>query len=67
MFEDDYYARVHENKIKYNILSVDAGGVRGIVPAVWLNEIENRTRRPISHMFNMMSGTSTGINYVLFI
>ncbi len=58
--DDDYYSRVHENKIKYNILSVDGGGVRGIVPCVWLNEIENRTKKPISHMFNMMAGTSTG-------
>ena len=59
-FDDDYYARVHENKIKYNVLSIDGGGVRGIVPCVWLNEIENRTKRPIAHMFNMMAGTSTG-------
>jgi len=44
----------------YKILSIDGGGIRGIIPAVWLSEIERQTRRPISHLFNMMAGTSTG-------
>ncbi len=30
------------------------------MPALWLSEIERRTRRPISHLFNMAAGTSTG-------
>jgi tetratricopeptide (TPR) repeat protein len=58
---DDYYAKMHDSKkVNYNILSIDGGGLRGIIPAVWLSEIEMRTRRPISHMFNMIAGTSTG-------
>jgi patatin-like phospholipase/acyl hydrolase len=44
----------------YTILSVDGGGMRGILPAMWLCEIENRTHRPISHLFNMCAGTSVG-------
>ncbi|MHB9147460.1 MAG: patatin-like phospholipase family protein [Candidatus Amoebophilus sp.] len=44
----------------YKILSIDGGGIRGIIPAVWLSEIERKTRRPISHLFNMLAGTSTG-------
>jgi patatin-like phospholipase/acyl hydrolase len=59
--EEDYYSKMHnDKKIKYNVLSIDGGGLRGIIPCVWLSEIESRTRRPISHMFNMISGTSTG-------
>ena len=45
---------------KYMILSVDGGGIRGIIPAIWLREIEIATRKPISSLFNMMAGTSTG-------
>ena len=59
--DEDYYSKMHnKQKVNYNILSIDGGGLRGIIPAVWLNEIETRTRRPISHMFNMIAGTSTG-------
>ncbi|CAG8698185.1 3504_t:CDS:1, partial [Cetraspora pellucida] len=44
----------------YNILSIDGGGIRGILPALWLSEIECRTHKPISYLFNMIAGTSTG-------
>ena len=42
------------------ILSVDGGGIRGIIPAIILAEIEQRTRKPISEIFDLMAGTSTG-------
>jgi predicted acylesterase/phospholipase RssA len=42
------------------ILSIDGGGIRGIVPAVVLAEIEHRTQRPISQTFDLIAGTSTG-------
>ncbi|WP_341817567.1 patatin-like phospholipase family protein [Wolbachia endosymbiont (group A) of Pherbina coryleti] len=45
--------------IKY-ILSVDGGGIRGIIPAIILAEIEKRTRRTIAEIFDLMAGTSTG-------
>jgi patatin-like phospholipase/acyl hydrolase len=45
---------------EYRILSVDGGGVRGIIPALLLNEIELELKKPISSLFNMMAGTSTG-------
>ncbi len=45
---------------KYRILSVDGGGIRGIIPAIILNEIEMEMRKPISSVFDMMAGTSTG-------
>ncbi len=42
------------------ILSLDGGGIRGIISAVILAEIENRTKRPISSLFDLIAGTSTG-------
>jgi uncharacterized protein len=42
------------------ILSIDGGGIRGIIPAVVLAEIEKRTARPTADMFNLIAGTSTG-------
>ena len=55
--DEVYYAKMHdEKKVNYNILSIDGGGIRGIIPCVWLNEIETRTRKPISHLFNMIAG-----------
>ncbi|MCC6394937.1 MAG: patatin-like phospholipase family protein [Bryobacterales bacterium] len=42
------------------ILSIDGGGIRGIVPALVLAKIEQRTGKPISHLFDLFAGTSTG-------
>jgi len=42
------------------ILSIDGGGLRGIIPLKILKEIENRTGRPISESFDLIAGTSTG-------
>jgi len=42
-----------------NVLSIDGGGVRGIVPALFLKELEERCG-PISNLFDLMVGTSTG-------
>jgi patatin-like phospholipase/acyl hydrolase len=42
------------------ILSIDGGGVRGIIPSVFLAEIERITQKPISETFDLITGTSTG-------
>jgi predicted acylesterase/phospholipase RssA len=42
------------------ILSIDGGGIRGIIPAVILAEIERRAARPIAQLFDLIAGTSTG-------
>ena len=42
------------------ILSIDGGGIRGIIPALVLAEIENRTKRPVAALFDLIAGTSTG-------
>jgi patatin-like phospholipase/acyl hydrolase len=42
------------------ILSIDGGGIRGIIPAMVLAEIERRTGRPACELFDLIAGTSTG-------
>jgi uncharacterized protein len=45
---------------RYKILSIDGGGIRGIIPAIILDEIEKRTGKPICQLFDLIAGTSTG-------
>ncbi|RIB26983.1 hypothetical protein C2G38_2138039 [Gigaspora rosea] len=60
-YEIDYLKNSHSDESpSYKILSIDGGGIRGVLPTLWLSEIEYRTHRPISHLFNMIAGTSTG-------
>jgi len=42
------------------ILSIDGGGIRGIIPSLILKEIESRTNKPIYDCFDLLAGTSTG-------
>ena len=42
------------------VLSIDGGGIRGILPAMVLSEIEKRTGRRVSALFDLVAGTSTG-------
>ena len=42
------------------VLSIDGGGIRGIIPAVVLEHIEAQTGRPIASLFDLIVGTSTG-------
>lgn len=44
----------------FRILSLDGGGIRGIIPALILAEIEKRTGKPIHQLFDFIAGTSTG-------
>jgi patatin-like phospholipase/acyl hydrolase len=44
----------------FKVLSIDGGGIRGIIPAMILAEIEDRTGKPIAEMFDLIAGTSTG-------
>ncbi len=43
-----------------SILSIDGGGIRGIIPATFLIELEKRTGKPICELFDLIAGTSTG-------
>jgi patatin-like phospholipase/acyl hydrolase len=44
----------------YRILSIDGGGIRGLIPAVVLDRVEQRVGRPIADCFDLIAGTSTG-------
>ncbi len=52
---------------KVRILSIDGGGIRGILPGMVLNQIEEKLRKKtknpnlrLADMFDFMAGTSTG-------
>jgi uncharacterized protein len=42
------------------ILSIDGGGIRGVIPAVILYDLENQLKKPISQIFDMVAGSSIG-------
>ena len=42
------------------VLAIDGGGIRGLIPALVLAELEDRAGRPVFELFDLMAGTSTG-------
>jgi uncharacterized protein len=42
------------------VLSIDGGGIRGLIPALVLAEIERRTGRRTAELFDLIAGTSAG-------
>jgi len=42
------------------VLSIDGGGIRGIIPALVLNYLEEQSKKPISELFDLCVGTSSG-------
>ena len=44
----------------YRILSIDGGGIRGVIPALWLKQLEARLDKPLHECFQLIIGTSTG-------
>lgn len=42
------------------ILSIDGGGIRGLIPALVLAQIEKKTNQPIAKSVDLIAGTSTG-------
>jgi patatin-like phospholipase/acyl hydrolase len=42
------------------ILSIDGGGIRGVIPAMFMMEIEKRTGKRIAELFHLIAGSSTG-------
>ncbi len=42
------------------ILSIDGGGIRGLIPALVLAELERQTGKPVADCFDLIAGTSTG-------
>lgn len=46
------------NSIK--VLAIDGGGIRGIIPAVILSELQKRLGKELWQSFDLIAGTSTG-------
>lgn len=42
------------------VLAIDGGGIRGIIAATFLAELEERVGEPIANIFDLIVGTSTG-------
>lgn len=42
------------------ILSIDGGGIRGLIPAKVLAKIEELSTKPVAELFDVIAGTSTG-------
>lgn len=47
-------------KTGINILTIDGGGLRGILPLLILKELEKIVNKPIINQFHLIAGTSTG-------
>ncbi|MBD2438201.1 patatin-like phospholipase family protein [Nostoc sp. FACHB-110] len=45
---------------KYKILALDGGGIRGVVTAKILQEVESQLGKPLNQYFDLIAGTSTG-------
>ena len=48
------------NNAPLRILCLDGGGIKGLVPAIILQEIEQKCGHRIDEMFDLVVGTSTG-------
>jgi patatin-like phospholipase/acyl hydrolase len=42
------------------VLAIDGGGIRGIIPAAVLADLERRADRRVADLFDLIAGTSTG-------
>ncbi len=42
------------------VLSIDGGGIRGIIPAIILAELQKRLAKNLYEVFDLIAGTSTG-------
>lgn len=45
---------------RYRILSIDGGGVKGLLPAIWLQHIESQLPDPLHTYFDSIAGCSSG-------
>jgi len=46
--------------MRFRILSIDGGGIKGVFPAAFLSAIEEKLPHPIARYFDLITGTSTG-------
>lgn len=48
----------HDEKI--SCLCIDGGGIRGVIQLILLTELENKTKKKCSELFDFFAGTSIG-------
>ena len=63
VFVTNSFATLQEpvcNPSLVTLLSVDGGGVLGVIPAVILEALEEKSHEPVAQLFDFMSGVSTG-------
>jgi patatin-like phospholipase/acyl hydrolase len=54
------YENSNNNNQRFNILSIDGGGIKGLIPLYFLSEIEEKKKQPVYDLFQMFAGTSIG-------
>lgn len=55
-----YMSSNNDEKQKFKILALDGGGIRGVVTACILQEVEKQVGKPLNQYFDLITGTSTG-------
>lgn len=50
----------NHTEITRRVLSLDGGGIRGIIPALVIAHLERKTGKPACELFDLIVGTSTG-------
>jgi uncharacterized protein len=45
---------------RFRVLTLDGGGIRGVITAVWLRRLEEKLGGPVAEHFDLIAGTSTG-------
>jgi patatin-like phospholipase/acyl hydrolase len=45
---------------RFRMLSIDGGGIRGLIPAILLDKLESVTGKTVPELFDVVAGTSTG-------
>jgi patatin-like phospholipase/acyl hydrolase len=45
---------------RFRMLSIDGGGIRGLIPALLLDALERATSKTVPELFDVVAGTSTG-------
>ena len=50
----------HDENDVVRVLCVDGGGIKGLLPLQAIKDLEEKTGKPVSELFDLMVGTSTG-------
>ncbi len=60
-FQDfSYLYKKTDNKKPFRILSLDGGGIRGLITCIFLSHLTHITGKPVHDLFDMIVATSTG-------